>query len=272
MKRKLEPDEIKGRLFSILSDFADYCDANGLRYYLCYGTLLGAVRHHGFIPWDDDIDVMMPRPDFDKLAALNLKGMNPNYKLIGYALGNSLWPFFKIQDVSTRTENEYKSNNKHLWIDIFPMDGLPKDIRASDKTLNRTHKLREYYKYYGAIIGKGKNTFRALAKIPVILLGKCGVLRLLSRYMDTLARRYDFDQSEYVGEIAWSLGKTERMKKSEYIPATEVEFNGKQFHAPACWDYYLTSIYGDYMTPPEESDRTAHKFIAYAIEESAEPQ
>ena len=93
MIRELTPDEVKNRLYQILSDFADFCDANGLRYYLCYGTLLGAVRHHGFIPWDDDIDVMMPRPDFDRLAKMNLKGMNPNYRLEGFTLKNSLGRF-----------------------------------------------------------------------------------------------------------------------------------------------------------------------------------
>lgn len=268
MKRKMESDEIKERLFQILSDFADYCDANGLRYYLCYGTLLGAVRHHGFIPWDDDIDVMMPRPDFDKLAELNLKGMKPNYVLEGYALKNSLWPFCKILDTLTCVENEFRKGDKHLWIDIFPMDGLPDDKETSDRILTRTHKLRDYYKYYGAIIGKGKSTFRTYAKIPVILIGRWGGLKLLTQYMDRLARRYPFDDSEYVGEIAWSLGTFERMKKSEYLPMTDVEFCGKHFHAPACWDQYLTSIYGDYMTPPEESARTTHEYTAYETGET----
>ena len=270
LKNRLESDEIKERLFRILSDFADYCDENQLRYYLCYGTLLGAVRHKGFIPWDDDIDVMMPRPDFDRLVEMNIKGMNPNYRLEGYSLNNSLWPFLKIQDISTRVENEYRKGDKHLWIDIFPLDGLPADKKKSDKILKKTHKLRQLYKYYGAKIGKGKNIFRIVSKVPIIIIGKCGGLKILSLYIDRLAHRYKFDESDYIGEIVWSLGDFERMKKADYLPAKEVEFCGRQFHAPACWDIYLTSIYGDYMMPPAEKDRTTHEYTAYITGEDNE--
>ena len=272
MKRKLENTEIKERLFRILSDFADYCDANGLRYYLCYGTLLGAIRHQGFIPWDDDIDVMMPRPDFEKLAELKLRGMNPNYRLEGYGLKNSLWPFYKIQDISTCVENEYRKGDKHLWIDIFPMDGLPEDSKKSAEILNKTHKLRQLYKYYGAKIGKGKSRFRTIAKIPVILLAKCGGLKLLTCYINTLAQRYGFEDSKYAGEIVWGLGANERMEKADYLPMTEVEFCGRQFHAPACWDHYLSSIYGDYMTLPPAEARITHENTAYAIGETDESE
>ena len=152
------------------------------------------------------------------------------------------------------------------------MDGLPDSSAESARILKRTNKLRQAYKYYGAKIGKGKSLFRTIAKIPVILAGNSGGLKLLSCYIDRLARKYSFDESEYAGEIVWSLGTSERMRKAAYLPVTEVEFCGRTFHAPACWDQYLSSIYGDYMTLPEEAARTTHEYTAYAIGEANEPE
>lgn len=264
--RRMTESEVKERLFTILSDYADYCDEHGLRYYLCGGTLLGAIRHKGFIPWDDDIDVIMPRPDYDRLVQLNIQGMDSRYKLIGYASGNSLWPFSKIIDLTTYTENEYRASEENLWIDIFPMDGLPEDLLESSKRLNKTAKLRKLYKYYGARIGRGRNISRTIIKIPAILFFKYIGLKQMTHYIDRMARLNNFNNCTYIGEISWSLGSCERMKKEEYLPMVDVDFCGKKVHAPACYDKYLKAIYGDYMIVPEAKDRVTHEFICYQLE------
>ena len=117
----LSPEEIKSSQLKILDYFVKVCEGNNLRYYLCGGTLLGAIRHKGFIPWDDDIDVFMPRPDYNALLKLELQ---PPFQLRYFAKKNSLQPFIKIVDNSTMAKEKNSSLPTAIWIDVFPIDGL----------------------------------------------------------------------------------------------------------------------------------------------------
>lgn len=266
--KKLTNTEIKKIIFEILCVFAQFCDENGLRYYLCGGTLLGAIRHKEFIPWDDDIDVLMPRPDYNRLhKILKEKNIRPYYTLISIQARNSFCPFAKIIDNRTHIENKYATTDKHLWIDIFPMDGLPENKNQSNKILDQAKYMKKWFSRCNAKIGAGKNKWKSIFKIPfVIILKACKLEKKLGTKLDKLAHTYDFDSSDYIGGIAWSLGAKERMKKSDYLPVEDVEFCGKMFHVPACWDYYLTRIYGDYMKLPPKEQRVSHEFLAYIRE------
>lgn len=265
--RQLNGMEIKQCVFDILCSFSEFCDKNDLRYYLCGGTLLGAIRHKGFIPWDDDVDVLMPRPDFDRLhVLLKEENIQSYYKLIGIQNENSFLPFAKIVDTRTHVENEYSTFDENLWIDIFPMDGLPENQNQSDRILRKAMLLKKCVSLSVAKLGKGKSIFRKIGKIPFAIFMHLYSPSKIGKRLVELSQRYDFNESEYIGGIAWSLGSCERMKKSEYLPYYEVEFCGKYFHAPACWDYYLTQLYGNYMILPPENQRINHELIAYIVE------
>lgn len=265
--RRLDGDEVKQKIFGIMCDFADYCDEHGLRYYMCGGTLLGAVRHKGFIPWDDDVDLLMPRPDFDKLHELmKTEPMQPYYELRGIMAGNADIPYAKVVDKRTLIDAKYLTSNEHLWIDIFPMDGLPDDEAQSDELLTRVIAIRKKISRSEAKIGTGKNPIRTVLKVPAVFIYRLIGAKTYAKKIDRMSRRLDFDKCEYVGGITWSQGKNERMKKSDFVPYKEIEFNGRMFHAPMCTEYYLTRLYGDYMQLPPEDKRVTHDFAAYVTD------
>ena len=192
-KRKLSKREIQERELEILLCVQKICDAHGLKFYLCGGTLLGAVRHHGFIPWDDDIDICMPRPDYEKLlTAFAKENKNKNFVAKSLFLGNSPLPFSRIWDLATEVDSQYDNHRKCLWIDILPVDGLPADLKEVKKIYDKISKYRLLRNVGCAKLGEGKTTFRKYAKyILKPLVCMYGVSRI-SRKADAIAMRYPY--------------------------------------------------------------------------------
>ncbi len=137
----LSLEEIKSFSLDILVFFDKYCSDNNLRYYLAFGTLLGAVRHRGFIPWDDDIDVYVPRPDYDRVIE-QFKDPDGRYAAVScFNDASYLYPFAKIVDrkIKSMTESgEIGANG--LGIDLFPLDGLPSDMDETERLFRRMNR------------------------------------------------------------------------------------------------------------------------------------
>lgn len=252
-------DEKKQLLFQLLCVLADFCDKHNLKYYLCGGTLLGAVRHKDFIPWDDDLDVMMPRPDFQRLYKIvQNESIGGNYIFVDYRQGKSIFPFGKIIDKNITVRCRCNTADENLWLDIFPIDGIPEDERESEKLLKQAQFYKSMLSASVSVFFKGSTKLKSILKTPKLIFAHAVGHDYWCKKLNTLCNLYEFEKSDYVGGIAWSCGAGERMKKEEFLQSVEVEFHGQSFHAPACWHTYLQGLYGDYMTLPPMKQRYGH--------------
>lgn len=252
----------------ILLEYQQLCNQYNLKFYLCGGTMLGAARHQGFIPWDDDIDVMMPRPDYMELMKLiREKDILPDYlKMYAYELENADYPFGKLANINSHLDQKYAEDESlsHLWIDIMPVDGLPDDIQEVKKIYKKTDQLRRIILLCWAKLGEGTTLFRRISKFILVPIAKAIGARYWCSKIDEIARHYDFNNSKYVGIISWGIyGAGERCLKRDFDKCIEVDFEGYKMPAMSCWDEYLKGLYGDYMQLPPENKRKVHMVKAW---------
>ena len=257
--REISLEESKKLQLDLLSAFAEYCDKKGLRYYLAYGTLLGAIRHKGFIPWDDDTDVHMPREDYNKLMdSFNEGNEDSPYFLVRPETKLAQQPHAKIID--TRTEKreffQRKGTLMGVDIDVFPLDGMPADDAEYKKWFNKLMKV------YRSLIYASRGTMKGKPYANVkVIIGRMlhpSRTRLLKKAAK-LHALYPYDQCEYIGGLECTfehLGT--RNRKACYEDYVMVEFEGKQFKAPKEYHEVLTNYYGDYMTPPPKEKQATH--------------
>lgn len=254
-------------LLSMLDAFVDYCDRHGLRYYLVGGTLLGAVRHQGFIPWDDDVDVGMPRPDYEQFLQLTQKeAVSDSLKVISGDEKTLSNPYCELIHMGTRLERNSSQfirencQNLHLFIDIFPQDGWPEDEKEAVKLSKDMKKKRYLIQNARAKIGKGTSFLHIFAKTPLVLVMRVIGYRRIIDQMNRTAKKYPYDTSKYVGAVTYGVyGRGERCLHDEVVQFEKVLFEGKMYQAPGRYDKYLSQIYGDYMTWPPEDKRIDHK-------------
>lgn len=280
MERKLEQREVQQVLLQMLVAFSEYCKKHDLRYYLVGGTLLGAIRHKGFIPWDDDIDVGMPRPDYERfLELVKTDPISEDYRVISAEDDTLSLPFAEIIHVRSRLERPTSKyiagefRQLYLFLDIFPQDGWPENERKARNLIRRTNFLRKLSTESRASLGAGTNLFKAIVKIPAILLGRAIGTTNINLHLDRIAKKYNYDLSKYVGAITYGIyGMGERCVREEVLRFVQVEFEGYSFMAPGCWDSYLKGIFGDYMTLPPKEKQVSHGLDVWLEQSISEEQ
>lgn len=255
--RELTFREVQLKELEILFFFDELCKKNNIKYYLCGGTLLGAIRHKGFIPWDDDIDVCMPRRDYEKLLLIEFS--SERYVLQNNKFGNLKRAITKVVDIKTHTTG-FLEEDKNLWIDIFPIDGLPENEKEVEKIYQKTYYYRKILYVCGSKLGLGRSIIKKylLYILKPIANFFWGVDKCVEK-INEIALCYPYDKENYVGAIVGGIyGVGERMPKDEFENVVEVEFEKRKFPTFSCWHQYLSGCYGNYMQLPPLEKRKNH--------------
>ena len=272
MIKKLSLKEIQDETYQILLYFDELCERWRLKYYLAYGTLIGAVRHGDFIPWDDDLDVWMPRNDFERFKALCRAYSD---EMLPYRLcdrtntRNYPYGIPRLTDLRKRfafAEKGHPTPRMGTFIDIYPLDNFGNTDDDAKWLLGINERINAVYCAYvdgKSFSGEGDGNFPK--KRLVHLLTRIAFGANWHKWVDKLilavVRSRTSDDDAYIGLPTW----TDARKRREWFSdTTELKFRDRMFPAPSGYDEILRSIYGDYMQLPPEEDRAPyHQYDIY---------
>lgn len=262
--------EIQLEELEMFKAFIAFCEQHDITYYLCGGTMLGAIRHKGFIPWDDDIDLFVSRPDFERLLSLHetFKTEFP-YEMASYRLGNLNRVYMRIFNKQIAVEKEFIDDefDRYLWMDIFPLDGLPDSREEAEKVFKQIKIYRKMLVWKRARFGKGKTwpskIGKQLLKVALLPVPMSWILK----QMEELVLSHPFETSNYIGEVALGLGGIkEWLPKDPFLQPVQVEFEGLTVNGMGNYEQYLSQKYGNYMELPPVEQREDHSIKAWRLE------
>lgn len=265
-KRQMDIKEFRATITDIVRFVDEFCEKHGLRCYLGYGTMLGAVRHKGFIPWDDDADMVMPRPDYEALKKAFNEEDTGKYKIVDVDREGYTYPFIKVEDASTLLlDDNATAKDVGVSVDIFPMDGLGNSEETAKKMVKKAYFYREILYLNGRKRFTKHNSFlKSAAKLAFFIFSKAVGTKWARKKLDKLCLTYAFDKCAFVGNIAYGDKEKEIMPVEIFTAKGKYAFEDGEFSGVADYDGYLTRLYGDYMTPPPEGQRENHNFSAFA--------
>ena len=257
MIRNASLSEMRTIEYRILCFFDKVCRENSIEYYLAYGTLIGAVRHKGYIPWDDDIDVMMFRNDYNRFAKVMEGCKDSPYKLLSIDNDNVYtFPFPKLCDTRTTLRREkYRSCPSFgIYIDIFILDNVPDNIKKRRSFVKNFDRLRCLWECSQTKDVKNKKkTLRTMIKFLIRRISPRTYSKLINKY----AQMYNKKTTSYCGQLLLHQRGYEKdvYLKSMFGKGTRLQFETGIFPAPEDYDGCLSNCYGDYMKLPPIEER-----------------
>ncbi|MBQ6532274.1 MAG: LicD family protein [Solobacterium sp.] len=271
--RKITLEEQKQLMLDMLVNYTEFCDAHGLKYFLTGGTMLGAVRHHGFIPWDDDIDVGMPRHDYEEFIRIYpAERTNPDYDFMTYHDAPDLYVSSgKFYNNKTILKEAADSDLQiGVYLDVFPLDNAGDTLDDAKKLFEDTMAIRRKIDVQNWKIIKERAWYKNAVIAAIKAVSPKGVRPKLIRELDETCMRFAGEaMTEYVGFVcAAHNGLKEILKREWFDEYIKVPFEQYEFKIPACWHEILTGFYnGDYMQlPPEEKRKSHHVYDAVWID------
>lgn len=263
--RRMTEEDVRKCQIEILGFTTEFCDYHGIRYWLDCGTLLGAIRHHGYIPWDDDIDLGMLRKDYDRFVSLLLNN-KVSEKFHLHCIENDrgfFAPFAKVVDTRTILyEPDERGFKTGVNIDIFVYDNAPNDDLLTHKLFKSRDRYRQLYQIKTSKCFSEPFSIKKMAKViahyPLCLVPNAyfikKIIKNAKKYQDSKTRKF----GDFTGYSPVTCSKE---AVSSFV---EVLFEGKKYKAPVGYDEWLKALYGDYMQlPPEEERKSHHSYVAY---------
>lgn len=262
------------KLIGIIQKIMSICENNNIKWFVAYGACIGAIRHKGCIPWDDDIDVCMPRPDYEKFLKVCRSEDMGDYELATIADMPDFYEHFaRVYDKnSTLYFGKHLKHVGGIFVDIFPLDGAGNGAKDEKVTKNIKQVLswqailHQSHFYYSItdrldLIKKGKISLYILIVTTALFRKKLQKISL--EKVEYYLKNYSYDNSEYVMFFERAYGLKNMIRKEWIEETIYVPFENINVPIPKMYDEYLTSIYGDYMTPPPEDKRDDRHVLAY---------
>lgn len=264
-KSKLTIEDIHSVTLELIEKLIQICDAIGINYYVAYGSLIGVVRHKGFIPWDDDFDVVMLRDDYKKFCDYCIShqdDMKPYKLLTRESEANYPYNIARLNNMEYRAVYEnVQGYESGVFIDIYPLDGAGSNaaqvIQKVEKRKSNLFRITLWSIDDHYTKSTYKKWYRSLAKFIVRGYAKIRGSKYFLDKMESFKDLYDITASRYIAEMTWDSGLTLYEKKwfDEYI---YMDFESLKVKVPAGYDAFLQCHYGDYMKLPPKEERVPH--------------
>lgn len=262
---------VKYAQLDLLTELKRVCEKNGISYFLIGGTLIGAIRHDGFIPWDDDIDVGMLRADYERFISACAEDLNPEYKLYDWDIDEkSPLPFLKLKIKGTHYQEELSKDtemNDEIFIDIFPFDNAPTGKFLQKMQAVSVYLIRKILLLKcGFTIDRGNKLKRVLYGI-LKLISSVGSISFWKKRCSAIMQAYNNTSTSEVVNMCGAYSYKKELKKKEIVSKTiPHRFEQLYFSVPEQYDTYLREVYEDYMKLPpveEQSGRHSVSFVDF---------